>query len=109
MGDDYRLVLCTVPDRETGTRIAEALIEGRLAACVNLIPGVTSFYEWKGKVERDEELQLVIKSRAARYDELERTITQLHPYELPEIIAVSLTEGLAGYLAWIDENTGTQE
>ena len=106
---EYRLVLCTVPDRAVGERIAEALVERRLAACVNLLPGVTSFYEWKGKVERDEELQLLIKTTAARYAELERTVVELHPYELPEIIAVSLTEGLPGYLAWIDENTGTHE
>ena len=106
---EHRLVLCTVPDRSVGERIAETVVKERLAACVNLIPGVTSFYEWKGKVERDEELQLLIKTTADRYPVLERVITELHPYELPEIIAVSLSEGLPGYLAWIDENTGTEE
>ncbi|GAB6043974.1 divalent-cation tolerance protein CutA [Endothiovibrio diazotrophicus] len=103
----YRLVLCTVPDREVGERIASALVERRLAACVNLVAGVTSFYGWQGRVEREEELQLLIKTSAARYPELERTIVELHPYELPEVVAVPLSEGLPGYLAWIDQNTGT--
>lgn len=100
------MLLCTVPDRKVAERIAEILVTERLAACVNILPAVTSIYLWQEKLEQSEELLLLIKSRAAVYQQLEQRILALHPYELPEIIAVPIHAGLAGYLRWIEENTG---
>ena len=94
-------MFCTAPDTDTARRIATALVEYRLAACVNLLPGVESLYRWAGKVTSDTEVLLMIKARAADYPLLETRIRALHPYELPEIIAVPLTAGLPAYLDWI--------
>lgn len=102
---DHQLVFCTVPDRETGQRLARTLVEERLAACVNLLPGIASVYRWQGKVEDSEECLLLIKSRAALFTALRDRIVALHPYELPEIIGVPLNAGSAAYLNWINENT----
>lgn len=96
------LVLCTCPDTETARQLADRLVEGRLAACVNIVPGLESVYEWQGKVERDSEVLLIIKTRQDRYGQLEETLQQHHPYELPEILRVSLNGGLRDYLQWID-------
>ena len=99
---DYRLVLTTCADQATADKLAKALVEKRLAACVSCLPGVRSFYEWKGKLESEQEQLLLIKSREDKYSELEQTLRKLHPYELPEIIAVPIEEGLVPYLNWID-------
>ena len=96
------LVLCTCPDRETARHLAERLVGERLAACVNIVPGLESVYEWQGQVEHDNEVLLIIKTNAERYPLLEEAIRQNHPYELPEIIRVSLNGGLREYLHWID-------
>jgi periplasmic divalent cation tolerance protein len=80
-------------------------VRARLAACVNILPGVQSVYLWQGAEEVSEELILVIKTREERYPALERILLERHPYELPEIIATPITQGLAGYLGWIDEST----
>ncbi len=101
---DFRIVFCTVPDADSGRRIAERLVEYRLAACVNLIPGLESIYRWKGEIRHDAELLLMIKTTVADYEALERAIRDLHPYELPEIVAVPLSNGLADYLNWISKN-----
>lgn len=98
---DVRVIFCTVPDTGTGERIARHLVEYRLAACVNVIPGVTSVYRWQGKIETGSEAILKIKSIEGRYQALETAIRSQHPYELPEIIAVPVNGGLAGYLDWI--------
>ncbi len=98
----HRIVFCTVPDTEIGGRLAEALVEEGLAACVNLLPGLISVYRWEGKLQRDAEALLLIKTRADRFAQLAERIRELHPYELPEIVAVPLTEGLPEYLDWID-------
>ena len=98
---DIHIVFCTVPDTDTGQRIATRLVEYRLAACVNLLPGVRSVYRWQGEVHSDDEALLMIKARAADYPKLEAAILELHPYELPEIIAVPLTGGLPQYLDWV--------
>jgi periplasmic divalent cation tolerance protein len=98
---DVIIVYCTVPDTDTGQRIASHLVEYGLAACVNLIPGVTSVYRWKGQVQTDTEALLMIKAREVDYARLETAIRSQHPYELPEIIAVSLTAGLTEYLDWV--------
>ena len=105
MSINQLVTLCTVSDREVGERIAHALVEERLAACVNLVPGLTSIYRWRGKVERQGECLLLIKTTAARFATLKQRLKELHPYELPEIIAVSIADGDSAYLAWIMENT----
>ena len=96
------LVLSTCPDRDTARQLAERLVEQRLAACANIVPGLESIYEWKGKIERDSEVLLIIKTRQDHYERVEATIQQYHPYELPEILQVSLNGGLRSYLEWID-------
>jgi len=98
---DVIIIYCTVPDTATGERIAQRLVEYRLAACVNLLPGATSVYRWKGRVEKETESLLMIKARAADYKSVEAAIRSQHPYELPEIIAVPVSNGLAEYLDWV--------
>ena len=100
-----RLVaLSTAPSAEVAEQLARALVERGLAACVNVVPGVTSFYRWRGQLQRDAECLLVIKTRAARLDELRAALAQLHPYELPELVALPVEAGHAPYLAWLDES-----
>ena len=101
MTNDPQIVLCTVPDDATARQIASALVAEQLAACVNIVPGITSVYRWKGAIETATELLLIIKTTAAVYSRLQDRIRALHPYELPEVIAVSLDHGLPDYLAWI--------
>lgn len=103
MTTDCQIVLNTCPDEQTAERLAAALVEKEIAACVNIIPGIQSVYQWKGRVEKDREWLLVIKAAAARYADIEHTIVSLHPYELPEIIAVPISAGLPAYLAWVTE------
>lgn len=98
----HQIVLTTCPDQESAERLAHLLVETRLAACVNIIPGLSSVYRWKGEVVKDNELLLVIKSRTDRFDSLRETIIANHPYELPEVIAVSVSAAHLPYLAWID-------
>ena len=98
---DVLLVYSTVPDRDTGLKIADALVEYKLAACVSLLPGLVSTYRWKGDIQHDDECLLMIKTRRADYRAVESNLRQLHPYELPEIIAVPLTDGLPDYISWI--------
>ncbi|MFO7640758.1 MAG: divalent-cation tolerance protein CutA [Candidatus Competibacteraceae bacterium] len=100
------LILCTCPDQATAERIAEVVVEERLAACVNLVPGLTSVYRWEGQIQRDAELLLLIKTRAAIYPLLEARLHELHPYQTPEIIALPIQTGSAAYLDWIADNTG---
>lgn len=104
MPNQHLIVLCTVPDREAADSLAQALVDEGLAACVNIVPNITSVYRWQKQVESDDELLLVIKTSARAYGRLEGRITDLHPYELPEIIAVPIQAGLHGYLSWIDES-----
>jgi len=101
----YLLVLSTCPGSITAKKIANALVADQLAACVQVIPGVQSFFRWVGKVDHKDEHLLLIKTTADRYAELESRITSLHPYELPEIVAVPISTGLSGYLSWIDDST----
>ena len=84
---DLLVVLCTAPDEATAEKLAKGMVEARLAACVNAIPGLKSFYRWQGKLESDREIQLLIKTRRARFDELAAWIEANHPYEVPEIVA----------------------
>ncbi len=99
--DDVLLVLTNLPDQEAATRLAHALIDEQVAACVNILGACQSVYRWQGKIENAEEIPLLIKTTAARYAALEAVIRRLHPYELPEIIAVPVAQGLPGYLQWV--------
>jgi periplasmic divalent cation tolerance protein len=102
------LVWTSCPDAATAGRIADALIEQHLAACVNCLAPMTSVYRWKGAVERATEIPLVIKTTSVRLAEVEEAIRALHPYELPEIIAISIDSGDARYLRWIEDETHSQ-
>ena len=99
------LVISTLPDRDHAEKMAHSLIEQQLAACVNILPSVTSVYRWQGKVESADETILLIKTTMARYPAVEAAIKARHPYELPEIIAVPISAGLPAYLAWVETET----
>ena len=99
------LVLTNLPDRAAAEKLAETLIERKLAACVNILAPCRSVYRWKGAVQHDEEHPLLVKTTAARYAALEAAIRAGHPYELPEIIAVPVERGLPAYLQWVDTET----
>lgn len=102
-----RLVaLSTAPSAEVAEQLARALVGEGLAACVNVVPGVTSYYRWKGELQRDAEWLLVIKTRAARLEALKAALARLHPYEVPELVALKVEDGLPPYLAWLDGSTG---
>ena len=102
MSDDLQLGLCTCPDADVAGKIAEQLVAEQLAACVNIVPGILSVYHWQGEVERAQEVLLIIKTGKAVWSRLEQCIQALHPYELPEIIAVPITSGQADYIKWIE-------
>jgi periplasmic divalent cation tolerance protein len=102
---DFRVVLVTSPDKDTSSKIARALVERRLAACVNIIPKLRSIYMWKGQLCDDTEELLVIKTRTARLDELTAAVKDLHPYEVPECIALPIEAGSYDYLEWLAKET----
>jgi len=102
----YCVVLVTVPDREQAQRIAETLIAERLAACVNVVPGVWSIYHWRGKVERAAEELLLVKTRETHVARVAARVREIHPYEVPEIIALPVTAGSQAYLDWLEQETG---
>lgn len=99
------ICLTTCPDADSAGRIATALVEERLAACVNVVPGLASTYRWQGNVTRDDELLLVIKTTRDRFDALRERLPMLHPYELPELLVVEAADGLAAYLDWVRAET----
>jgi periplasmic divalent cation tolerance protein len=106
MDNQYIIVLVTVPDQETGELIANTLLEKKLVACVNFVTPVVSFFTWKGAVERDDEVLMILKSRADLFGErLIPAIESIHPYDVPEIIALPILIGSMDYLNWIDEVT----
>ena len=100
------LVLTNLPDRAAAERLADSLIEKRLAACINILAPCRSVYRWKNAVQHDEEYPMLIKTTAEGYSALEAAIRAGHPYELPEIIAVSVERGLPAYLDWVAAETG---
>lgn len=103
--NEVLLVLTNLPDRDAAMQLANALIEEKAAACVNVLGACTSVYRWQGTVENAQEIPLLIKTTVARYAALEALIRRLHPYELPEIIAVPVARGLPGYLQWVAAET----
>ncbi len=106
---EFLLVLTHCPDPGSAEKIAALLIERHLAACVNIGSPTHSLYHWQGKIENAREIPLQIKTTAQRYSEVEACIRANHPYELPEVIAVPLSAGLAGYLEWLGRETDSTE
>ena len=98
---DCVVVLVTAPDADTAARIARTLVEEKLAACGNVLPGVRSIYRWQGKVEEAQETLLVLKTARARFKEIVDRVRALHPYEVPEVVAVPIEAGFDGYLDWV--------
>jgi periplasmic divalent cation tolerance protein len=103
--DDVIIVLTHLPDRAAAVKLAQALVARRLAACVNVLADCTSVYRWKGAIENATEIPMLIKTRAERYADVEAAIRELHPYELPEIIAVPVLRGFDEYLQWVAGET----
>ncbi len=103
---DKRIVLTTAGSQDEARKIADALVQRRLAACVNIVGPIESVYRWKGAVESAQEWLLIIKTAAAHFERVRDTVRELHSYELPECIEVPIEDGSAEYLAWIGENLG---
>jgi periplasmic divalent cation tolerance protein len=99
------MVMSNAPNKESAHALARALVEAKLAACVNILPGVQSVYRWQGKVEQADEVTLLIKTTRQHYAQLQQTLVSAHPYDVPELIAWPITEGYAPYLQWVDAET----
>lgn len=104
MAEEVLLVLTTWPDPAKARAAAQTLVEERLAACANLVPGVESIYRWEGKVETAGEVLMILKTTIARYQMLETRIRALHSYEVPEIVSLRVTDGLPAYLRWVEQS-----
>lgn len=100
-----QLCLCSCPDADSAGRIADALVEGRLAACVQILPGATSVYRWQGKLERASETLLLAKTTHDRSAALTARIAELHPHDIPEVIVIDIADGLPAYLDWVARET----
>jgi len=100
----HRIVLTTFPDMDSAQQLAESLITRHFAACVNILPKMTSIYSWQGKLEHGQEHQLVIKTEQSRISDVQKAIKKGHPYELPEIIVVPIVDGDKPYLNWISDS-----
>lgn len=102
------IVFCNAPDRDCAEKIANRLMECRLAACVNILAPCQSVYRWQGRVEHEQEVPLLIKTTRDAYAGLEAEIRALHPYELPEVLALPIDQGLPAYLAWLESEVGNR-
>jgi periplasmic divalent cation tolerance protein len=98
----------TMPDAEQAAALARALVDERLAACVNIVAGVRSIYQWEGRLQEDDEVLCLIKTRPAVFDQARQRILELHPYEVPEILAFSVDDGSPAYLEWLRQATDPQ-
>jgi periplasmic divalent cation tolerance protein len=106
MNSSYIIVLITAPSEDVGKQIASSLVEKKLAACVNIIPSMLSIYRWEGEISTEEEVLLIVKSRSDIFEsQLIPAVKVLHPYEVPEIIALPIWKGVKSYLDWIEEET----
>jgi periplasmic divalent cation tolerance protein len=103
---DLSVVLATVPNAEVGRRLARSLLQERLIACASLVPGVTSLYRWNGEVQEEVESLVVMKTRSELVPRLIARIPELHPYELPEVLALRVADGLPAYRRWVLDETG---
>jgi periplasmic divalent cation tolerance protein len=101
--DGFLLVLTTCPNQETAEQIALEVISNYSAACVNILPGLLSLYRWQGKIEKDQEHLLIIKTHKVKYPVVAKRIREIHPYQVPEIIAISINQGSSEYLAWLKQ------
>ena len=108
-GDAILLCLCSCPDATSAEQLAGALVGERLAACINIVPGLRSVYRWQAEVERADETLLLIKTVRERFDALSARIKALHPHELPEVLAVEAAAGLPAYLRWVADETRRQD
>jgi periplasmic divalent cation tolerance protein len=106
---DKRIVLTTAASQEQAAKIAHHLVERGLAACVNLVPQVTSVYRWKDRVEESNEWLLIIKTTAAMFGQVRQAIADLHSYELPECFCLTIEDGSPDYLQWIAESVSAEE
>ena len=104
MADETLLVVSTFPDTETARRISERLVAEHFVACANILPAVQSIYYWQGAVERAEESMVFLKTTAIRWPEVRAKLKTLHPYDVPEIVAIPITDGWPEYLQWVSEN-----
>lgn len=107
--DTVLLVFTSAPDMELARKIAQHLVEHRLAACVNILAPCQSIYHWQGNVEDATEIPLLVKTTAARYGVLEEAIRSLHPYEVPEIVALPVSHGLPSYLGWVERELNREQ
>ena len=106
MNMEYIIVLITCPNEEVSQQVADTLLEGKLAACVNMMTPVTSLYTWEGEINRDQEMLLIVKSRAELFEtKLIPAVKAVHPYDVPEIIALPIIMGSEDYLGWIKDVT----
>ena len=105
MESEYIVVNITTPSSEVGQQVADGLLEKRLIACANIVPGLLSIYNWKGEICEDDEVLLIIKTRATLFEQVVEVVKTIHPYEVPEIIALPIVAGSNDYLGWIDEVT----
>ena len=101
---EHQLLITTLSSQEDAVNLARALVEARVVACVNIISGVRSFYRWQGKVEDDDELVLLMKTRREAFARVQAVISEKHPYELPELIALPIEAGSRAYMDWVDES-----
>lgn len=102
------VALCTCPDAQTAAVLARTLVNEHLAACVNAVPNVISTYRWDGEVREDAEVLLLIKTTRERFDALKARLPELHPYEVPELVALEAVDGLAGYMDWVRREVAAQ-
>jgi periplasmic divalent cation tolerance protein len=105
MSTDYRLVLCTCPDRTVADHLATMAVSRQLAACVNIVPGLQAVYSWQGQIESSEECLLLIKTRQACLAALQDALVSHHPYQVPEVISLVIEDGYPPYLAWLGDAT----
>jgi len=106
MAEEVLTVFTTWPDLETARKAARVLVEERLAACGNIVPGVESVYRWEGQVETGAEVLVVFKTVIGSYQMFETRLRALHPYQVPEVLALRVTDGLPSYLRWVEQNCG---
>lgn len=106
---EFVVVLITAPNEEEAAKIAKDIVGSRLAACVNIIRNIRSIYRWQGKIEDEGEVLMLVKTRKELFNDLQKRIRELHPYAVPEIIALPIIEGFEGYLGWLRDETAQQQ